>query len=238
MLPTYNEIENIESMIKTILNLEHTLEMKQLGVENVRVVVVDDNSPDGTGQFVKDFTSQNSSRIHLIEREEKGRGSAGIAGFKYAITQDIDYLIEMDADFSHNPCDIPKLLREIESHDIVIGSRFVSGGQVGPRSILRRLASWIAGSFTRLVLGVNIRDWTSGFKCYKKHTLTLIDYENILSQGYSIGMETLYKLIKLGCSYKEIPIAFEDRNKGKSKFSIREGLDYAKITWRLGYLPK
>jgi dolichol-phosphate mannosyltransferase len=233
MLPTYNERENIERMLRTLLDLEKSVEMRELGVEELSVVVVDDSSPDGTGKLVAGLAAQNPSRVHLIERHEKGRGTAGIAGFKYALMQDIDCVVEMDVDFSHNPRDIARLLREIQEYDIVIGSRFVGGGRTSDRSITRKLISRGAAFYTRLMLGINIRDWQSGFKCYRKQALASLNFNNFLSSGYSIGMETVYRLIKGGYNYIEIPITFTDRTQGKSKFSTKEIFSYLKVAWQL-----
>jgi dolichol-phosphate mannosyltransferase len=235
MLPTYNERENLEAMVQAILSLEHSEDMNQLDVQSLQTVVVDDSSPDGTGELAEKLAEKHPGKIHVIHRQERGRGSAGIAGFKYALTQDFDCLIEMDADFSHDPNDIPRLLKEIKNCDVVIGSRFVPGGQTGPRSPFRKATSWGAGLYARLILRVGIRDWHGGYKCYGKQALACLEFEGFFSSGYSIGMETLYRLVKNGCSYKEIPIIFRQRTRGSSKFSIREILDYIRVTWRLGH---
>src|SRR4030043_553831 len=206
MLPTYNERDNIESLVSEIL---------QEG--NVSLVIVDDNSPDGTGEIADRLAMQNPGRIHVIHRNERGRGTAGIAGFRYAIEQDVDCIIEMDADFSHQPKYISQFLEKVRDYDIVIGSRFVKGGR-SVRNPLRKLISDGANLYTRLLLGWHIRDWCGGYKCYTKTALSSLDFNNFYSKGYSIGMETLYRLINKGFSYVEIPIEFTDKRKG-SKFS-------------------
>jgi len=233
MLPTYNERENIELMVKAILNLENTPEANRLGLEKLQIVVVDDNSPDGTGELADKLADRYPDKTHVIHRTERGRGSAGIAGFKYALTQDIDYIIEMDADFSHAPGDIPRFLTEASHHDIVIGSRYIPGGQSGNRSFIRHLVSRGADLYTRLVLGINIKDCHGGYRCYRKQALSSLDFDDFYSKGYSIVIESLYKLLRNGCSYKEIPIVFKERCRGASKFSTKEVLDYARIVWRL-----
>lgn len=233
LLPTYNERENIGPMIEAILNLEQAPEMKQLGVERLQIVVVDDSSPDGTGELVAKMADKYPAKIHLIRRQERGRGTAGIAGFRYALTQNIDCLVEMDADFSHDPAHIPRFLREVKKCQVVIGSRFVADGQTGTRGPFRKVISWGAGFYARLVLGIDIKDWHGGYKCYRKEVLSNLNLNGFFSKGYSIGMETLYRLLKSGCSCKEIPILFRDRIQGESKFSTKEILDYIKVAWRL-----
>ena len=237
-LPTYNEKENIEGMVDAILQLEHHPELERNGISEIHILIVDDSSPDGTGELADNLMVKHPGNVHVIHRTERGRGTAGVAGFKYCVKQDVDYVIEMDADFSHNPRDIPRFLTEIKNYDIVIGSRFVRGSKIGPRSPMRRLTSWGAGLYTRSVLGINVKDWSSGYKCYRRHVLASLDYANIFSSGYSIGMETLYKLIKGGCSYHEIPITFLDRTQGKSKFTTRESLHYIVAVWRLRWERK
>ena len=155
-LPTYNESENIERMVEAILQLERRPELARNGITEIQVLIVDDSSPDGTGELADSLTARHPGKVHVIHRTERGRGTAGIAGFRYASQQDVDYVIEMDADFSHDPRDISRLLGEIQNYDIVIGSRFLPGSKIGPRSPLRRLTSWGAGLYTRLVLGIDI----------------------------------------------------------------------------------
>lgn len=220
MLPTYNERDNIESLVNQILKKD-----------NVSLAIVDDNSPDGTGEIADRLAIQNPKRIHVIHRKERGRGTAGIAGFRYALEQDVDCIIEMDADFSHQPEYIPQFLEKVRDYDIVIGSRFVKGGR-SVRNPLRGLISNGANLYTRLLLGWHIRDWCGGYKCYTKAALGSLDFNDIYSKGYSIGMETLYRLINKGFSYVEIPIEFTDKRKG-SKFSAKEITSYMLTAARL-----
>ena len=233
MLPTYNEKDNLERMVNAILHLRERPAMVRLGVTAVRVVVVDDDSPDGTGELADELSRRDPGNVYVIHRKERGRGTAGIAGFRYALTQDVDYIIEMDADFSHNPADIPRFLAEARSCDVVIGSRYISGGQSGKRSVFRHLISRGASLYARLVLGTNIGEWHGGYKCYSRSALASLDFDGFLSKGYSIGMETLYRLLKLGYSYREMPITFQERVRGESKFSFKEVLDYARVALQL-----
>jgi len=233
MLPTYNERENIRPMAEAVLALETAPKTSEIGVRSVELLIVDDNSPDGTGEIADRLAREYSGKVHVIHRRERGRGTAGIAGFRFALTLDIDCLMEMDVDFSHDPADIPRFLKEIRDHDIVIGSRFVPGGRTGSRSIFRRTVSWGAGFYARSVLGINIKDWHGGYKCYRKQALARLNFDEFFSTGYSIGMETLYRLIKAGCTYKEIPISFKERTRGVSKFSTGEIKDYLTVAWRL-----
>ncbi len=224
MLPTYNEKDNIENMVGQIL--KH---------EGVSIVVVDDSSPDGTGEIADRLASENKGRIHVIHRKERGRGTAGIAGLKYAREQDVDCVIEMDADFSHDPKDIPRFLEKIGQADVVIGSRLIRGSKA-LRNPIRRVISNGANLYASIMMGWHIRDWCGGYKCYRRSALKSLDFDRFRSKGYSIGMETLYRLTRNGCSFVEIPIEFTDKRQGKSKFSIREITGYAaNVLWlRLG----
>ena len=233
MLPTYNEIENIRPMAEAVLAIETAPETGEIGVRSFELLIVDDNSPDGTGEIADGVAREHPGKVHVIHRKERGRGTAGIAGFRFALTLDVDCLIEMDADFSHDPNDIPRFLKEIRDYDIVIGSRFARGGKTGSRSLFRKTVSMGAGFYARSVLGINVRDWHGGYKCYRTQALARLRFEEFYSEGYSIGMETLYRLITAGCTYKEIPITFKERMQGVSKFSTREIRDYLTVAWRL-----
>lgn len=224
MLPTYNEKVNIEKMIGAIL-----------AHDGVSVVVVDDSSPDGTGEIADRLAAQNQGRVHVIHRRERGRGTAGIAGLKYAREQDVDCVFEMDADFSHDPADIPRFLDKIGQCDVVIGSRLVKGSRA-LRNPLRRVISNGANLWASLFMGWHIRDWCGGYKCYRRAALQGLDFGRFRSKGYSIGMETLYRLTRNGCTFVEIPIEFTDQRQGQSKFGFREITGYAaNVLWvRLG----
>jgi dolichol-phosphate mannosyltransferase len=222
MLPTYNEKDNIERIVKEVL--------KQ---GDVSIVVVDDSSPDGTGEIAQALAVDSPGRIHVIRRKERGRGTAGIAGLRYAMEQDVDCVIEMDADFSHDPGRIPEFLDRIREYDVVIGSRFVKGSKL-MRNPVRRLISDVARVYTRLLLGGHIRDWSGGYKCYRREALRSLDFSSFRSKGYSIGMETLYRLTKKkDLQFLEIPIEFTDERKGESKFSAKEILGYMGTVLRL-----
>lgn len=222
ILPTYNERDNIKSLVDEVVKIDRVL-----------IVIVDDNSPDGTGEIADELAKANPDRIRVIHRKERGRGMAGLAGFRYALTQDVDYIIEMDADFSHDPADIPRFLAMAVKYDVVIGSRYIRGGKDLNRTFVRSLISRIASVYTRLILGSAIKDWSGGYKCYTKQALASLDFSTFHSHGFGIGMETLYRLKRMGFSFVEIPITFKDRRKGRSKFSWRQIVDYLTISLRL-----
>ncbi|HRT33783.1 MAG TPA: polyprenol monophosphomannose synthase [Bacteroidales bacterium] len=211
IIPTYNEKENISKIINTIFNLK----------EKFHILIVDDGSPDNTAEIVKGLQMAYPEELHLIEREGKlGLGTAYITGFKWAIERKYDYIFEMDADFSHNPEDLPKLYHEAESGaDLVIGSRYCNGISVINWPIGRVIMSYCASVFVRKVLGINVYDTTSGFKCYKRKLLETIDLDKIRMKGYGFQIEMKYNAYKLGFKIKEVPIIFIDRKEGTSKMS-------------------
>ncbi len=216
MLPTYNECGNIVPIIKQILSQDERLE----------IIVVDDNSPDGTDDLVEHM-AETEPRIHLISRkDERGRASAGIRGFKYALENEYDVIIEMDADFSHDPKYIPQLLSEIEDTDVVIGSRYVPGGDTDTKIFIQHLLSQFSNIFNRVVLGLNVYDSSGGFKCYRRDVIESIDFDNFVSTGYSVGAEMLYRSSVAGFSMKEIPIIFKPRAQGESKLNWKIILKY------------
>jgi len=208
MIPTYNEKENIANLINSILNLNI------LGLE---IVVVDDNSPDGTWKIVKDI-SKRKPMLHLLLRtKNRGRGSAGIAGFKYCLENGANYIIEMDADLSHNPKYIPSLLEKIKSYDVVLGSRFVKGSKQINRPIRRRTITRLANVYIRAILGLKIKDCNSGYRCFRRNVLKTINLESIKSKGPDVVQEILYKCHLKNFRICEIPIVFKERKKGKTK---------------------
>lgn len=215
IIPTYNERENIESIIKDVLK-------QNIPVD---VLVVDDNSPDGTGDIVRRL-QEKDSRIHLIERSGKlGLGTAYIEGFKWAIENGYDFVFEMDADFSHNPNDLPRLYHALNDFDLVIGSRYIKGIRVENWPPSRKLLSYSANLFARFVTGVPVRDLTSGFKGIRSSILKKLDLGKIKADGYGFQIEIHYYSYWNGFRVKEIPIVFVDRRAGKSKMSkqiIRE----------------
>jgi dolichol-phosphate mannosyltransferase len=211
MIPTYNEAENIQPLVLEILALPVR--------EEISVLVVDDNSPDGTGARAEELSSRNP-RVHaLIRTKRRGRGAAGIDGFKAALDLRPDYVIEMDGDFSHQPRFIPDLLKEIERCDVVIGSRFVRGGRDADRNLIRKAITFLARNFVRRKFQTSVRDVSSGFRCFTRTVLEKVDLDDMISVGPSVVLEILYKLFLLQARICEVPITFIDRKQGKTKLS-------------------
>ena len=213
IIPTYNEKENIEAIITAVMELPL----------DFHVLVIDDGSPDGTAAIVKRLMSGKfEGRVHLVERSGKlGLGTAYIAGFKWAIEHEANYIFEMDADFSHNPQDLLKLYDACanEGADLAIGSRYVTGVNVVNWPMGRVLMSYFASKYVRFVLGVNIHDTTAGFVCYKRHTLETIELDKIRFKGYAFQIEMKFTAHKCGAKIKEVPIVFVNRVLGTSKMS-------------------
>lgn len=212
IIPTYNEIENIESIIHAVLRLEPTFDL----------LIVDDGSPDGTAQVVKTIQNENPNRIHLLERKGKlGLGTAYIAGFKIALEKGYEYIFEMDADFSHNPNDLVKLYSACfhDHADMAIGSRYIKGLNVVNWPIGRVLMSYFAGFYVRFITGMNIQDATAGFVCYHRRVLETIPLNHIKFIGYAFQVEMKFTTWKYGFKLVEVPIIFTDRTKGESKMS-------------------
>lgn len=223
IIPTYNEAENVSPLIERILHLD----------EDVDILVIDDNSPDGTGEVV-DAIAAKDARVQIIHREAKlGLGTAYTAGFMRALEQGYDRIMTMDADFSHNPRYIPALLRLTENYDLAIGSRYVPGGGVRLWGVHRRLLSWGANLFARSVLGLHAHDCTAGFRCYRASVLEAIDPCSIQADGYSYLLEMLWRVQKAGFRIAETPIVFTDRRRGASKISQKEILHAAGTVLRL-----
>lgn len=210
MIPTYNEKENIGNLIREILSLK---------IPDLHIVVVDDNSPDGTSEIVKELSKEHHEVELFLRTTGKGRGSAGIAGFRYALEHRADYVVEMDADFSHHPKYIPHLLKAIQGADMVIGSRFVNGGKDVNRGILRRIITILAGMYVKILLGLKIRDVSSGYRCFKRKVLEAIELDSMVSTGPSIVSEVFYRTHLKGFSITEIPIEFIDRVHGQTKLN-------------------
>lgn len=225
IVPTYNEIENVERMIDTVLSLP----------EEPDILIVDDNSPDGTGSKVNEI-KKSKEKAHLIQRSGKlGLGTAYIEGFKYALKNGYDFIIEMDCDFSHDPKDISRLLKEINGYDLVIGSRYIQGVNVVNWPLKRLILSMGASLYTRIITGMPLKDATSGFKCFRKEVIESIDLENIHSNGYSFQIEMHYKTWKKKFRIKEMPIIFTDRIDGHSKMGkaiVREAIF---MVWKLRF---
>ena len=212
IIPTYNEKENIEKMIRKVFSLEKIL----------NVLIIDDASPDGTADIVKKLQQEFPERLFLIEREGKlGLGTAYIAGFKWALQQNYEYIFEMDADFSHNPDDLIRLYDAcVEGGaDLAIGSRYVSGVNVINWPMSRVLLSYFASKYVRFISGLNIQDTTAGFICYRREVLETIDLDNIRFKGYAFQIEMKFTAYKCGFTLKEVPIIFVNRVEGTSKMS-------------------
>lgn len=212
IIPTYNEIENIELIIRAVMGLR----------VNFDILIVDDGSPDGTAEKVKDLMEEFTNRIHLEQRQGKqGLGTAYILGFKKAIEMGYDYVFEMDADFSHNPEDLIQLYRAcaVEGADMAVGSRYVTGVNVVNWPMSRVLLSYCAGYYVRFITGMDIRDTTAGFKCYRKKVLETINLDKIQFVGYAFQIEMKFLAWKYGFNIKEVPIIFTDRARGASKMS-------------------
>ena len=212
IIPMYNEKENASAIIDAVIALPHDFD----------ILVIDDNSPDGTAAIVKDKIAQYPDRVFIIERAGKlGLGTAYITGFKYAINNGYDFIFEMDADFSHNPDDLLKLYKAChdDGADLAIGSRYVTGVNVVNWPMSRVLMSYFASKYVRFVLGINVADTTAGFKCYRRNVLETIDLDDIKFKGYAFQIEMKYTAYKLGFKIQEVPIIFVNRVKGVSKMS-------------------
>ncbi len=224
IIPTYNEMENIQLMIPELLNKYKN---------NLDILIVDDNSPDGTGNFVEEL-SQTTERVKLIKREKKmGLGTAYAEGFKFALKNDYDFIFEMDADFSHDPKEIKNFLKAIKSYDLVLGSRYVKGVNVVNWPMSRLLLSYFANYYTRFVTGLPIKDATGGFKCFRKKVLESINFDKVKSNGYAFQIEITFHAWRKGFKIGEIPIVFVDRTMGQSKMSKKIVREAVVMVWKL-----
>jgi dolichol-phosphate mannosyltransferase len=223
IIPTYNEHENLLRLIPALLGVDPYLE----------VLVIDDGSPDGTGEIAESFALR-TDRVRVLHRKGKlGLGTAYVAGFEYALSHDYAYVLQMDADFSHRPEDLPRLLRAVESADVVIGSRNVPGGRVEDWSLLRRFISKGDSFYARTLLNLPIRDCTSGFKCFRREVLEANVFGNVKSNGYGFQVEINHLCHRAGFRIVEVPIVFPDRGAGRSKMSWRIFLEAAMLVWKL-----
>jgi dolichol-phosphate mannosyltransferase len=224
VIPTYNELENIFNVLDEIFKLE---------ISGLDVLVVDDNSPDGTGDKVDAYGKKNA-KVHLMRRPGKlGLGTAYIEGFKYALGYGYDYIFEMDADFSHDPREIPDMLDEIKEADLVIGSRYVKGVNVINWPLSRLFLSVMASKYTRIITGMPIHDCTGGFKCFRRKVLEAIPLDEVTSNGYSFQIEMNFKAWKRNFRIVEIPIIFYDRTVGQSKMTRKIMIEAAFMVWKL-----
>ena len=226
IIPTYNEKENIEKIVPAVLEKDEKLD----------VLIVDDNSPDGTGA-IADRMAQENKKIKVLHRPGKsGLGTAYIAGFKYALENGYDYIFEMDADFSHDPKYIPEFLKAIKEADLVLGSRYINGVNVINWPMSRLLLSYYANVYSRWVTGLPVKDATGGFKCYRKEVLKAIDLDKVKSNGYSFQIEMSFRAWEKGFKVKELPIVFEDRRAGHSKMSKKIVREAVWMVWRLRFM--
>ncbi len=228
VLPTYNERENLPIMVEALFGL---------GIDGLELLVVDDNSPDGTGELAEQLRAQRPDTIHVAHRPQKlGLGPAYIDGFGRALALGADYIVEMDADFQHDPQILHQFRRWVEHYDVVVGSRYIRGGSVEDRwSFSRKLLSRGGSIYARLILGLRTHDPTGGFKCFRASALRAIDLERIRSSGYTFQIEMSYACQRAGLRVKEVPIHFVDRARGTSKMSARIAIE---ATWRVWQIKR
>lgn len=223
-LPTYNEIQNLEPMVRA---LGEVFAREAL---DGQALVIDDASPDGTGELA-DRLAAELPHVEVLHREAKqGLGPAYIAGFRRALAEEAELIMEMDCDFSHSPDDVPRLVRAAGQADLVIGSRYVPGGRVENWGLGRRLVSRAGSVYARLVLGIDVHDLTGGFKCFRRIVLETIDLDSISSLGYTFQVETTYRALRAGFRVEEVPIVFSDREVGGSKMTK---MIVAEAVWRI-----
>jgi dolichol-phosphate mannosyltransferase len=223
IVPTYNERDNLPPLVAKLLSLPVQIDL----------LVVDDNSPDGTGKIADDLAAQHP-QVHVLHRAEKnGLGRAYCAGFAWALARHYEYIMEMDGDFSHNPEDIAKFLEAAQDNDLVIGSRYCDGIRVINWPLTRLMLSMSAGLYVRLITGMPFSDPTGGFKCFRRHALQAIDLDGVRSNGYSFQIELTHKLWRQGMKVVEVPIIFTDRFLGTSKISRKIVYEAVFMVWRL-----
>ncbi len=223
IVPTYNERDNIEAIIHAVFE----------ALPEGELLIIDDGSPDGTGDFVEEKMAAEP-RLHLMRREGKlGLGTAYLAGFKYALERDYTHVFEMDADFSHNPADLPRLLEATDEADLALGSRWVKGGGTVGWPLKRKFMSRGGSFYARTILGVKVRDLTGGFKCFKRETLEALDFDAISAKGYGFQIELTWRVIKLGLKVVEVPIIFTERQVGVSKMSGSIFKEALSLVWKL-----
>jgi dolichol-phosphate mannosyltransferase len=227
VVPTYNEADNLPTLAGELL---------ALGLPGLEILVVDDSSPDGTGQVADELANRYPGRVHVLHRSGRlGLGTAYVSGFGQALERGAEFIVQMDADFSHSPSYIPEFVAKMEDYDVVVGSRYVSGGQLDERwGWWRYLLSWWANSvYAKLILGLKVRDATAGFKCWRRATLEGIGLDRVRSNGYVFQVEMAYLTEKLGYRVLELPIYFEDRRIGQSKMTAPVKVEAALRTWQI-----
>ena len=226
ILPTYNEADNLEPIVRATLDI-----IREAASDGHRVLIVDDASPDGTGAIADRLAAELPGEVDVLHRHAKrGLGQAYLAGFRRALDAGAALICEMDADFSHDPADLARLLRAAGDADLVLGSRYVDGGEIEGWGIGRRVVSRWGCWYAERVLGVQVRDLTGGFKCYRREVLEAIDLDTVRSQGYAFQVELTYRAVRNGFRVREIPIVFRDREVGRSKMSWRIALE---AVWRV-----
>jgi dolichol-phosphate mannosyltransferase len=221
ILPTYNEAENVEAIVRAASEV-----LAAAAPAGFRILVVDDGSPDGTGEIADRLAGEHEWFEVLHRSVKNGIGPAYLAGFRHALDRDAGYVIEMDCDFSHDPADLARLLAAVDrdtpgSAQLALGSRYVPGGGVSDWGFLRRLISEGGSMYSRIVLGLKVRDLTGGFKCFRREVLEAIHFDGVRSQGYAFQVELTYRAVRAGFSVVEVPIVFRDRRLGQSKMSWR-----------------
>ena len=223
LIPTYNELDNVDRLTKTIFRL----------IPDIHILFIDDGSPDGTADRIKELMSENKN-IHILERPGKmGLGNAYVSGFKFALENGYEYIFQMDADFSHDPKELPNFLKSMKDNDLVLGSRYIKGVNVINWPLSRLLLSYFANSYTRIVTGLPIRDATGGFKCFRRSVLESLDLNKIKSNGYAFQIEVTFNVWNNGFRVKEIPIIFVDRVYGESKLSKKIMWEAIFMVWKL-----
>jgi dolichol-phosphate mannosyltransferase len=231
ILPTYNEAENVDAIVAASGEV-----LARAAPNGFRVLIVDDGSPDGTGELADRLAARNSW-VQVLHRSDKnGIGPAYLAGFRHALDRGAGYVMEMDSDFSHDPADLARLLQAVQGGaDLALGSRYVPGGGVSDWGVLRRLISEGGSAYARLVLGLDVRDLTGGFKCFRREVLEAIHFDGVRSRGYAFQVELTYRAAQAGFRVVEVPIVFRDRQHGSSKMSWRIAVEAMWLVPRLRF---
>jgi dolichol-phosphate mannosyltransferase len=231
ILPTYNEAENIKAIVSASADV-----LGRAAPEGFRVLVVDDGSPDGTGRIADEMAAEHSWLEVLHRSEKNGIGPAYLAGFRHALDHGAGYVMEMDSDFSHDPADLARLLDAARGEaDLALGSRYVPGGGVSDWGLLRRFISEGGSTYARWVLGLQVRDLTGGFKCFRREVLEAIHFDSVRSRGYAFQVELTYRAVRAGFRVVEVPIVFRDRQQGQSKMSWRIAVEAMWLVPRLRF---
>ncbi|MFN8482498.1 MAG: polyprenol monophosphomannose synthase [Anaerolineae bacterium] len=224
VIPTYNERENIQRLVPVILGLPQEFD----------ILVIDDASPDGTGEAIDELARQNPGRVRAMHRAGKqGLGSAYVAGFKFALSQTYDLIFQMDADFQHDPLDLPRFAAAAQEADVVIGSRYVEGGATTDWSLFRRMISQGGAMYTRALLGLPYRDVTTGYRCFRRQVLQNLNLDEVTTTGFGFQVEMLYRCYQMGARVVEMPIVFHARRVGESKMNSSIFVEAMALVWRL-----